>query len=43
MGGLQLTLPPVGGGWTEAVFCDGELRVMENSRGDTLVLRRLST
>lgn len=42
IGGLQLTLPPVGGGWTEAVFCDDELRVMQNSRGDTLVLQRLS-
>jgi hypothetical protein len=41
IGGLRLTLPPVGGGWTEAVFCDDELRVMQNSRGDTLVLQRL--
>ncbi len=41
VGGLQLTLPPVGGGWTEAVFLEGGLRVMQNSRGDTLILERL--
>jgi hypothetical protein len=43
VGGLQVALPPVGGGWTEAVYQDEEgLRVMENSRGDTLILERLA-
>jgi hypothetical protein len=42
VGGLQLALPPVGGGWTEAAFLEGGLRVMQNSRGDTLILERLA-
>jgi hypothetical protein len=46
---LQLRLPlPVffkGGGWTDCVLLldDGNLRVMENSRRDTLVLQRCNT
>jgi hypothetical protein len=47
---LQLWLPlPVvfkGGGWTDCVLLladgDADVRVMENSRGDTLVLQRCS-
>jgi hypothetical protein len=35
-----LSLPPRGGGWSEAVYADGGCRVMRNSRGDTLVLTR---
>eukprot|EP00193_Tetraselmis_chui_P002582 CAMPEP_0177760292 /NCGR_PEP_ID=MMETSP0491_2-20121128/5191_1 /TAXON_ID=63592 /ORGANISM="Tetraselmis chuii, Strain PLY429" /LENGTH=243 /DNA_ID=CAMNT_0019276185 /DNA_START=86 /DNA_END=814 /DNA_ORIENTATION=+ len=34
-GGLQLAFRPRGGGWTDAVFCDGAMRVMRNSQGDT--------
>ncbi len=43
---LQLKVPlPVffkGGGWTDCVLLldDGNIRVMENSRRDTLLLRR---
>lgn len=46
---LQLHLPlPVffkGGGWTDCVLLldEGSLRVMENSRRDTLVLQRCTT
>lgn len=41
--GLTLPLPPVGGGWTECVAFDARLgvRVMQNSRGDTLILLRV--
>lgn len=43
--GLQLPLPVVfkGGGWTDCVLLldDDKLRVMENSRRDTLVLERV--
>jgi hypothetical protein len=35
-----LSLPPRGGGWSEAVYADGACRVMRNSRGDTLVLTK---
>lgn len=44
--GLQLPLPVFfkGGGWTDCVLLlDDNLRVMENSRRDTLVLQRCTT
>ncbi|KAF8070911.1 hypothetical protein HT031_000992 [Scenedesmus sp. PABB004] len=44
VGPLRLALPAVirGGGWTDVVVLDdGGLRVMENSRRDTLVLQRV--
>ncbi|KAG2450622.1 hypothetical protein HYH02_004462 [Chlamydomonas schloesseri] len=38
---LALPLPtPQAGGWTQGVFVDGEVRVMRNSQGDTLVFVR---
>jgi hypothetical protein len=41
--GLQLSLPLFikGGGWTDCVAEQQDVRVMENSRRDTLVLQRL--
>lgn len=41
VGLLILRFPPRGGGWTEACYVDEGLRVMRNSRGDTLVLQRV--
>mmetsp|Transcript_18575 Transcript_18575/g.47026 ORF Transcript_18575/g.47026 Transcript_18575/m.47026 type:complete len:218 (+) Transcript_18575:72-725(+) len=40
--GLNLDLSSIvrGGGWTEAVFCSQDMRVMENSQGDTLVFEK---
>lgn len=42
--GLQLSLPLFikGGGWTDCVVLQQDVRVMENSRRDTLVLQRLA-
>lgn len=40
-GRLRLPFGPPGGSWTEAVYADDALRVMRNSRGDTLVLERI--
>jgi len=31
---------PRAGGWTEAVYLDADIRVMQNSQGDTLVFVR---
>jgi len=39
-GFIRLPLPVMGSGWTKATFLDADLRVMQNSRGDTLVLTR---
>jgi hypothetical protein len=41
--GLHLSLPLFikGGGWTDCVALQQDVRVMENSRRDTLVLQRV--
>lgn len=41
--GLTLPLPSAfvrGGGWTEAVYIDSDVRVMANSQGDTLLFTK---
>lgn len=42
LGLAPLPLPAIGGGWTDCVLLDEQrgLRVMQNSRGDTLILQR---
>jgi hypothetical protein len=39
---LQLPFAPRGGGWTEAVYIDADMRIMRNSQADTLIFRRRS-
>ena len=39
-GSARVPLPVMGAGWTEATYLDADLRVMQNSRGDTLILTR---
>jgi len=39
-GGRELRLPPVGKGWFDTLYSDGELRVARDSRGDTLIVER---
>lgn len=39
-GGRELKVPPVGKGWFDTVYVDDRVRVAEDSRGDTLVVRR---
>jgi hypothetical protein len=41
--GLHLPLPLIfkGGGWTDCVLTIDGIRVMKNSRNDTLILQRL--
>ena len=38
---LEVPLPPVGEGWGEQVYLDDTLRIQRDSRGDTLVARRV--
>lgn len=43
LGGLTISLPSAfvrGGGWTEAVYIDADMRVMANSQGDTLLFTK---
>ena len=37
---LQIPFPPRGGGWTQAVYIDADMRIMNNSQSDTLIFRR---
>jgi hypothetical protein len=39
--GKSLTLPPVGAGWFDTMFCDKEYRLSQDSRGDWSVFKRL--
>ncbi|PSC71095.1 cytochrome P450 [Micractinium conductrix] len=36
--GRALSLPPFGQGWFDTIYCDDDLRVAQDSRGDTLVV-----
>ncbi|KAG1674848.1 hypothetical protein FOA52_015236 [Chlamydomonas sp. UWO 241] len=38
--GRRLGVPPFGQGWFDTVYCDGDLRVARDSRGDTLIVAR---
>ncbi|GLI63932.1 hypothetical protein VaNZ11_007073 [Volvox africanus] len=40
-GGTTLGLPPFGKGWFDNLYLDGDLRVSYDSRGDTLITRRV--
>ncbi|GIL71736.1 hypothetical protein Vretimale_828 [Volvox reticuliferus] len=40
-GGKALGLPPFGKGWFDNLYLDGDLRVSYDSRGDTLITRRV--
>ena len=39
--GKEIQLPPVGTGWFDTMFCDGNLRLSRDSRGDYSVFRRI--
>ena len=39
--GKELTLPPVGAGWFDTMFCDKEYRLSQDSRGDWSVFKKL--
>jgi hypothetical protein len=36
----DIALPPFGKGWFDTVYADNEIRVAQDSRGDTLVVAR---
>mmetsp|Transcript_12976 Transcript_12976/g.38773 ORF Transcript_12976/g.38773 Transcript_12976/m.38773 type:complete len:210 (-) Transcript_12976:183-812(-) len=38
--GFGVPVPPVGKGWFESVYVDEDLRIAQDSRGDTLIARR---
>ncbi|GIL45968.1 hypothetical protein Vafri_3079 [Volvox africanus] len=40
-GGTTFGLPPFGKGWFDNLYLDGDLRVSYDSRGDTLITRRV--
>ena len=39
--GKEIHLPPVGTGWFDTMFCDRNLRLSRDSRGDWSVFRRI--
>lgn len=39
--GKEIPLPPLGTGWFDTMFCDGNLRLSRDSRGDWSVFRRI--
>uniref|UniRef100_A0A7S4AGD0 Plastid lipid-associated protein/fibrillin conserved domain-containing protein n=1 Tax=Pseudo-nitzschia australis TaxID=44445 RepID=A0A7S4AGD0_9STRA len=38
--GREISLPPTGAGWFDTMYCDGNLRLSRDSRGDWSVFRR---
>ncbi|KAJ1444299.1 hypothetical protein M885DRAFT_553306 [Pelagophyceae sp. CCMP2097] len=40
--GFTVPLPPVGKGWGELAFIDGDLRIQRDVRGDLLIARRVN-
>lgn len=40
--GRPFSVPPVGAGWFDTMFCNEEYRLSRDSRGDWSVFRRLS-
>mmetsp|Transcript_9498 Transcript_9498/g.23311 ORF Transcript_9498/g.23311 Transcript_9498/m.23311 type:complete len:204 (+) Transcript_9498:165-776(+) len=39
--GKKVQLPPVGIGWFDTMYCDGDIRLSRDSRGDWSVFRRI--
>jgi len=39
--GKEVQLPPVGIGWFDTMYCDGDIRLSRDSRGDWSVFRRI--
>lgn len=39
--GRELTLPPVGAGWFDTLFCDGNYRLSMDNRGDWSVFKKI--
>jgi hypothetical protein len=39
--GRELSIPPVGAGWFETLYCDDEYRLSRDSRGDWSVFQKL--
>eukprot|EP00536_Pseudo-nitzschia_multiseries_P007695 jgi/Psemu1/240476/estExt_Genewise1.C_1830074 len=40
--GREISLPPIGAGWFDTMYCDGTFRLSRDSRGDWSVFRRIA-
>jgi hypothetical protein len=39
--GKELSLPPIGAGWFDTMYCDSDYRLSQDSRGDWSIFRRI--